>query len=101
VSAYVPTVATLYLFANLAYFYAMTPVEVPSIALTSSVATEMLTRIFGAAAATFMSAGMFISSAAAERFYYFTRRTPELPMTNTPPPIPTPSITGGPLSGSI
>ena len=56
------TVAALYLFANLAYFYAMTPAEVASIPLTSSVATEMLTRLFGAAAAALMSAGMFISS---------------------------------------
>ena len=56
------TVAILYLFANLAYFYAMTPAEVASVALTSSVATEMLTRLFGAAAAAVMSAGMFISS---------------------------------------
>jgi basic amino acid/polyamine antiporter, APA family len=58
----VATVAALYLFANASYFYALTPVEVASVPLSSSVATEMLTRVFGAAAAALMAAGMLISS---------------------------------------
>jgi len=58
----VATVAALYLFANASYFYALTPVEVASVPPSSSVATEMLTRVFGAAAAALMAAGMLISS---------------------------------------
>ena len=58
----VAAVGGLYLFANASYFYAMTPVEVASVPLSSSVATEMLTRVFGAAAAALMAAGMLISS---------------------------------------
>jgi basic amino acid/polyamine antiporter, APA family len=56
------TVAALYLFTNASYFYAMTPFDVASVPLSSSLATEMLTRLFGAAAAALMSAGMLISS---------------------------------------
>lgn len=58
----VATVGALYLFANASYFYALTPREVASVPLTSSVATEALTRIFGAAAAALMAGGMMISS---------------------------------------
>lgn len=58
----VATVGALYLFANASYFYALTPLEVASVDLSSSVATETLTRIFGAAAAALMAAGMLISS---------------------------------------
>lgn len=58
----VAVVGGLYLFANASYFYAMTPAEVASVPLSSSVATEMLTRVFGAAAASLMAAGMLISS---------------------------------------
>jgi APA family basic amino acid/polyamine antiporter len=47
---------------NASYFYALTPVEVASVPVSSSVATETLTRIFGAAAAALMAAGMLISS---------------------------------------
>ncbi|MBL8210678.1 MAG: amino acid permease [Bryobacterales bacterium] len=56
------TVAALYLFANASYFYSMTPADVASVPLSSSVATEMLTRLFGATAAALMSAGMLVSS---------------------------------------
>jgi basic amino acid/polyamine antiporter, APA family len=56
------TVGALYLFANASYFYALAPAEVASVPLSSSVATEMLTRVFGAAAAALMAAGMLISS---------------------------------------
>jgi APA family basic amino acid/polyamine antiporter len=56
------TVGALYLFANASYFYSMTPSDVASVPLSSSVATEMVTRLFGATAAAMMSAGMLISS---------------------------------------
>jgi APA family basic amino acid/polyamine antiporter len=55
-------VGALYLFANASYFYALAPMEVASVPLSSSVATEMLTRVFGAVAAAVMAAGMLISS---------------------------------------
>ena len=58
----VAAVGGLYLFANASYFYAMTPLEVASVPLSSSVATETLTRIFGASAAALMAAGMLLSS---------------------------------------
>jgi basic amino acid/polyamine antiporter, APA family len=58
----VSVVGALYLFANASYFYALTPLEVASVPVSSSVATEMLTRVFGGAAAAFMAAGMLISS---------------------------------------
>src|SRR5207253_2717427 len=43
-------VGALYLFANASYFYALRPLEVASVSVSSSVATEVLTRIFGGAA---------------------------------------------------
>jgi APA family basic amino acid/polyamine antiporter len=58
----VAAVAALYLFANASYFYALTPLEVASVPASSSVATETLTRVFGAAAASLMAAGMLVSS---------------------------------------
>jgi basic amino acid/polyamine antiporter, APA family len=58
----VAIVGALYLFANASYFYALTPLEVASVPVSSSVATETLTRIFGAGAAALMAAGMLISS---------------------------------------
>jgi basic amino acid/polyamine antiporter, APA family len=59
------TVAALYLFANASYFYVLTPVEVASVAVSSSVATETLVRLFGGSAAALISAGMLISSVGA------------------------------------
>ena len=56
------TVLALYLFANAAYFYVLTPLEVASVPLSSSVATTALTRVFGATVAALMAAGMLISS---------------------------------------
>lgn len=56
------TVGSLYLFANASYFYALTPLEVANVPLSSSVATEALTRIFGPAATALLAAGMLISS---------------------------------------
>jgi len=61
----VATVGCLYLFVNASYFYALTPLEVASVPVSSSVATEALTRIFGATAAALMATGMLISSAGA------------------------------------
>jgi APA family basic amino acid/polyamine antiporter len=58
----VVVVGGLYLLANAGYFYAMTPQEVASVSLRSSVATELITRVFGPAAAGFMAAAMLISS---------------------------------------
>ena len=58
----VAVVGALYLFANASYFYTLTPLEVASAPLSSSVATMALTRVFGAAAASLMAAGMLISS---------------------------------------
>ena len=55
-------VGALYLFANASYFYALSPRQVASVSVSSSVATEMLVRVFGSAAAAFMAAGMLISS---------------------------------------
>jgi APA family basic amino acid/polyamine antiporter len=58
----VTLVAALYLFANASYFYALSPHAVASVPVSSSVATETLSRIFGAAAVALMAAGMLVSS---------------------------------------
>lgn len=58
----VAAVGALYLFANASYFFALTPAEIASTPLSSSVATVMLTRVFGAAAASLMAAAMLVSS---------------------------------------
>ena len=58
----VAVVGALYLFANAAYFYALTPFEVASVPVASSVATVTLTRVFGASAIALLAAGMLISS---------------------------------------
>ncbi len=58
----VATVGALYLFANASYFYALTPLEVASVPASSSVATVMLARVFGAAGAALLAAGMMVSS---------------------------------------
>lgn len=55
-------VASLYLFANLSYFYALTPTEVASVPLSSSVATAALAKFAGGAAASLMTAAMLVSS---------------------------------------
>jgi APA family basic amino acid/polyamine antiporter len=56
------TVIALYLFVNAAYFYVLTPVEVASVAESSSVAGEAASRFFGPAAAAIISAGLMISA---------------------------------------
>ncbi|KPK52623.1 MAG: hypothetical protein AMJ59_26670 [Gammaproteobacteria bacterium SG8_31] len=56
------TVIALYLFVNAAYFYVLTPVEVASVAESSSVAGEAASRFFGPAAAAVIAAGLMISA---------------------------------------
>ncbi len=56
------TVVALYLFINAAYFYVLTPVEVASVAESSSVASEAASRFFGPGVAALMSAGLLISA---------------------------------------
>ncbi len=58
----VTVVGLLYLFANAAYFYALTPLEVASVPVASAVATVTLARIFGASATALLAAGMLVSS---------------------------------------
>jgi len=54
-------VAVLYVFVNAAYFYVLTPDEVASIGLTSSVATETMSRIVGQSAFGLMAAALAVS----------------------------------------
>jgi APA family basic amino acid/polyamine antiporter len=56
------TVIVLYLFINAAYFYVLTPIEVASVAESSSVASEAASRFFGPWVAALMSAGLMISA---------------------------------------
>ncbi len=55
-------VGALYVIVNLSYFYVLTPTEVGSVAASSSVATEVMTRIAGPAAVTFMAVALMLSS---------------------------------------
>jgi len=55
-------VILLYLLINTAYFYVLTPVEVASVAESSSVANEAATRFLGPWVAALMSAGLMISA---------------------------------------
>ena len=56
------TVIALYLLINAAYFYVMTPIEVASVAQSSSVAREAAMRFFGPGIAALMSAGLMVSA---------------------------------------
>jgi len=56
------TVIALYLLVNTAYFYVLTPLEVASVAESSSVAGEAASRFFGPGAAALMSVGLIISA---------------------------------------
>jgi len=56
------TVIALYLMINAAYFYVLTPLEVASVAESSSVASEVAARFFGPGIAALMSAGLMISA---------------------------------------
>ena len=55
-------VASLYLFVNVAYFYAMTPLEIASVPTSSSVATEVLQRFLGPIAVSMTAVALMISS---------------------------------------
>jgi APA family basic amino acid/polyamine antiporter len=55
-------VIALYLLINAAYFYVLTPIEVASVAQSSSVASEAASRFFGPGVAALMSAGLMISA---------------------------------------
>jgi APA family basic amino acid/polyamine antiporter len=55
-------VASLYLFVNVAYYYAMTPLEIASVPTSSSVATEVLQRFLGPIAVSMTAVALMISS---------------------------------------
>jgi len=55
-------VIALYLLINAAYFYVLTPLEVASVAESSSVAAETASRFFGPGVAALMSAGLMLSA---------------------------------------
>ena len=55
-------VATLYLFVNLAYFYALTPLQIAGVPLSSSVATEVLKRFLGPMAVSMTAVALMVSS---------------------------------------
>jgi APA family basic amino acid/polyamine antiporter len=55
-------VGALYLFVNLAYYYALTPLEVASVPRSSSVATEVLKRFLGPMAVSFTAVALMVSS---------------------------------------
>ncbi|HMK87192.1 MAG TPA: amino acid permease, partial [Steroidobacteraceae bacterium] len=55
-------VASLYLFVNLAYYYALTPLEIASLSQGTSVATEVLKRFLGPLAVSLTAVAMMISS---------------------------------------
>ena len=55
-------VGSLYLFVNMAYFYALTPVEIASVPVSSSVATEVLKRFWGPIAVSLTAVALMVSS---------------------------------------
>jgi basic amino acid/polyamine antiporter, APA family len=55
-------VATLYLFVNVAYYYALTPLQIANVPATSSVATEVLKRFLGPLAVSMTAVALMISS---------------------------------------
>lgn len=55
-------IVALYLLANAAYFYVLTPEAVASVSPASSVAREVAVRFLGAGAAAVMAAGLVLSS---------------------------------------
>src|SRR6185312_16634299 len=54
-------IATLYVFANAAYFFVLSPLEVADIPISSSVATEVATRFLGASTGGVMAAALAMS----------------------------------------
>jgi len=55
-------VSVLYVFANLAYFFVLTPMEIANVSPASSVATEVASRFVGPTAITLMAAALMMSS---------------------------------------
>jgi APA family basic amino acid/polyamine antiporter len=55
-------VAALYLFVNVAYFYALTPLAIASVPTSSSVATVVLQRFLGPIAVALMAVALMVSS---------------------------------------
>jgi APA family basic amino acid/polyamine antiporter len=51
-------IATLYLLANVAYFYVLTPADIASVPPSSAVATEVVTRFLGPRSAGVMAAAL-------------------------------------------
>ncbi len=56
------TVGLLYILANLAYFYVLTPTEIAGVPASSSVATEVARRFLGAGAVTALTAALLAST---------------------------------------
>ena len=54
-------IASLYVFVNVAYFYVLTPTEVANVPESSAVASEVITRVLGAGAATLMAGVLAMS----------------------------------------
>src|SRR5271169_6168381 len=55
-------VGSLYLFVNIAYYYALTPLEIASVPAASSVATEVLKRFLGPLAVSMTAVALMVSS---------------------------------------
>ncbi len=55
-------VMVLYLFVNAAYFYVLAPEAVASVSPESSVAREVMVRLFGAGVASLLAAGLMLST---------------------------------------
>jgi APA family basic amino acid/polyamine antiporter len=55
-------VAALYLLVNLSYFYSLTPLQIASVPVDSSVATEVLKRFLGPMAVSMTAVALMISS---------------------------------------
>jgi len=69
-------VGSLYLFVNVAYYYAMSPLEIASVPTNSSVATEVLKRFLGPIAVSMTAVALhdfLIRFAARERAREFSR----------------------------
>jgi basic amino acid/polyamine antiporter, APA family len=55
-------VGTLYLFVNVAYYYALTPTQIASVPVSSSVATEVLRSFMGPVAVSATAVALMVSS---------------------------------------
>lgn len=55
-------VASLYFFVNVAYYFALTPLEIASVPASSSVATEVLKRFLGPLAVSMTAVALMVSS---------------------------------------